>query len=104
MLLLGSSAAAAKPSVQPPPGAAAAQDGPKDYSRNAATGDFRPQLRTSSLAGTTSPVTSTRAGSGADGDATPWAAVALGFAGGSLAAGVTMALAGRARRWARTAS
>jgi hypothetical protein len=41
----------------PAPGSAAAQSGPKDYSRNAATGDYAPpdRIRTSSLAGTTSP-------------------------------------------------
>jgi hypothetical protein len=95
-LLIGASAAVAKPLVLPPPGAAAAQTGPKDYSKNSATGDHRQQLRTSSLAGTTSPPA--RRTAGGDGDGIPWTAIALGLAGGSLVAAGAVALAGRSRR------
>jgi hypothetical protein len=86
----------------PTPGVAAAQSGPKDYSRNSATGDFARArdaaaaeaagVRTSSLAGTTSP--RTRAATGND----PWPELAIGFVAGCLMAGGAAVIAGRTRR------
>jgi hypothetical protein len=86
----------------PSPGVAAAQSGPKDYSRNAATGDFASareaaaaagELRTSSLAGTSSPPRPERPSVD-----NPWPEIGAGFVGGFLVAGDAAILAGRTRR------
>jgi hypothetical protein len=99
VVLLAATTAGAR---QPEPGVAAAGSGPKDYSRNAATGDYRPLygdgVRTSSLAGTTSPPPSDPMAGGFS-----WSDAGMG-----AAAGFVLALAGAAcvlviRRRARPA-
>jgi hypothetical protein len=88
----------------PSPGVAAAQSGPKDYSRNSATGDFAGArdaataqgLRTSSLAGTSSPPRAERRRA-ADVD-NPWPEIGAGFVGGCLVAGGAAIVALRSRR------
>jgi hypothetical protein len=86
----------------PAPGVAPAQSGPKDYSRNSATGDFArareaaaAEVRTSSLAGTTSP--RPRATTVDN----PWQELAIGFAAGCLLAGAAAVIAAHTRRIAR---
>jgi hypothetical protein len=75
----------------PRPGVAAATSGPKDYSRNAATGDYRrpyaQRVRTSSLAGTTSPPRRGRPAPAAA-DGVDWRDAGIG-----AAVGVVVALA-----------
>jgi hypothetical protein len=92
LLIVLLAAAAAGADVRPPePGAAAAASGPKDYSRNAATGDYRRSyadgIRTSSLAGTTSPPERVSAAGGG---------FSWGDAGMGAAAGFVLAIAGAA--------
>jgi hypothetical protein len=81
----------------PAPGVAAAQSGPKNYSKNAATGDYvrepSDRIRTSSLAGTTS-------AAAADDPAPPagggvLTAVVAGLAGVALGVGGTATIGGR---------
>jgi hypothetical protein len=89
----------------PPAGVAAARSGPKDYSKNAATGDHRllyaDGVRTSSLAGTTSATVAERASPVAADDPAPPAggnvltAIVAGLAGVALGAGGTAAIASR---------
>ena len=97
---------AAAASVEPPaPGVAVSQSGPKDYSRNAAGGDYATairrlaaggEIRTSSLAGTTSPrPVVKRQAPGVDGR--PLSAV-VGFLAGFMVAGVAAAVTWRVRR------
>ena len=86
------------------PGAVAAQSGTKDYSRNSATGDFARardaaaagDLRTSSLAGTTSPPRADRPRQVSVDN--PWPELGAGFVGGLLVAGGAAIVAGRTRR------
>ena len=87
----------------PQPGVAAAQSGPKDYSRNSATGDFAGardaaaagDLRTSSLAGTSSPPSPDRPRPvSVD---SPWPEITAGFVAGFLVAGCGAIVARRTR-------
>ena len=88
----------------PQPGVAAAQSGPKDYSRNSATGDFARardaaaagELRTSSLAGTFSPPRPDQPRQVSVDN--PWPEIAVGFVGGFLVAGGAAIVGARSRR------
>jgi hypothetical protein len=77
------------------PGAAAAQSGPKDYSKNAATGDYRAMygdgLRTSSLAGTTSETAPPQRPAAVSAGGFSWGDAGIGALVGALIGGLLAA-------------